>query len=164
MILLKLRVKAGELYILISVIKKTFSGLSLIKSLIIYQKNSPRLLHVIVNLTKNSKKIAITHLDTVKQIVNRNGSLRADFFRDIYEVERARRKINEKEIEMIRDILQEGIRRKIFKRMDLDLSSVIIFHLIKGMEVPYIRQKLTKSFEENKEHIISFIFDGVRLD
>jgi AcrR family transcriptional regulator len=110
------------------------------------------------------KKIAITHLDTVKQIVNRNGSLRADFFRDIYEVERARRKINEKEIEMIRDILQEGIRRKIFKRMDLDLSSVIIFHLIKGMEVPYIRQKLTKSFEENKEHIISFIFDGVRLD
>jgi len=65
---------------------------------------------------------------------------------------------------MIRDILQEGIRRKIFKRMDLDLSSVIIFHLIKGMEVPYIRQKLTKSFEENKEHIISFIFDGVRLD
>ncbi|MGI5974496.1 MAG: TetR/AcrR family transcriptional regulator [Paludibacter sp.] len=110
------------------------------------------------------KKIAITHLDTVKQIVDRNGSLRADFFRDIYEVERARRKINEKEIQMIRNILQEGVDQKIFRRMDLDLSSVIIFHLIKGLEVPYIRQKLTKAFEKNKEHIINFIFDGIRLD
>ncbi|HOG05877.1 MAG TPA: TetR/AcrR family transcriptional regulator [Paludibacter sp.] len=110
------------------------------------------------------KKIAITHLDTVKQIVDRNGSLRADFFRDIYEVERARRKINEKEIQMIRNILQEGVDQKIFRRMDLDLSSVIIFHLIKGLEVPYIRQKLTKAFEKNKEHIINFIFDGIRID
>lgn len=103
-------------------------------------------------------------MDTVKQIVDRNGSLRADFFRDIYEVERARRKINEKEIQMIRNILQEGVDQKIFRRMDLDLSSVIIFHLIKGLEVPYIRQKLTKAFEKNKEHIINFIFDGIRLD
>lgn len=85
-------------------------------------------------------------------------------FRDIYEVERARRKINEKEIQMIRNILQEGVDQKIFRRMDLDLSSVIIFHLIKGLEVPYIRQKLTKAFEKNKEHIINFIFDGIRLD
>src|SRR5665647_1526883 len=28
----------------------------------------------------------ITHLDAVKDVVNRNGSLRADFFHDIYEV------------------------------------------------------------------------------
>jgi len=108
------------------------------------------------------KKIAITHLDAVKHIVNRNGSLRADFFRDIYEVERARRKINSKEIQMIRDTLQEGIDRKIFKRMDLDLSSVVIFHLIKGLEVPYIRQSLTKSFEENKDNIVNFIFNGIK--
>ena len=108
------------------------------------------------------KKIAITHLDTVKEIVNRNGSLRADFFRDIYEVERARRKINAQEIQMIRDILQDGISRKIFKPMDLDLSSVVIFHLIKGLEVPYIRQNLTKSFEENKENIVDFIFKGIK--
>jgi AcrR family transcriptional regulator len=109
------------------------------------------------------KNMAITHLDAVKYIVNRNGSLRADFFRDIYEVERARRKIDMAEIQIIRDILEAGIEHKIFKKMDLDLSSVVIFHAVKGLEVPYIRKNLTKSFEENKNSIIEFIFNGIKI-
>jgi len=44
----------------------------------------------------------LTHLDAIKNIVTRNGSLKADFFHDIYEVERTRRKINVKEIEIIK--------------------------------------------------------------
>jgi len=107
------------------------------------------------------KNFALTHLDTVKHIVNRNGSLRADFFTDIYLVERSRKKINTKEIAMIRVMLQEGVEQKIFKRMDIDLSAVVIFHIIKGLEVPYIRKNLTKSFEKNKDTIVDFIFKGI---
>ena len=107
------------------------------------------------------KNFALTHLDTVKHIVNRNGSLRADFFTDIYQVERSRKKINTKEIAMIRVMLQEGVEQKIFKRMDIDLSAVVIFHIIKGLEVPYIRKNLTKSFEKNKDTIVDFIFKGI---
>ena len=68
------------------------------------------------------------------------------------------------EIKMIRDILEEGIEQKIFKKMDLDLSSVVVFHAIKGLEVPYIRKTLTKAFEENKYNIIEFIFNGIKID
>ncbi len=107
------------------------------------------------------KNFALTHLDTVKHIVNRNGSLRADFFTDIYQVERSRKKINTKEIAMIRVMLQEGVEQKVFKRMDLDLSAAVIFHIIKGLEVPYIRKNLTKSFEKNKDTIVEFIFKGI---
>ncbi len=108
------------------------------------------------------RKHVITHLDAIKFVVNRNGSLRADFFRDIYQVERARRKIDMAEIELIRNILAEGIEKHIFKTMDIDLSSVVIFHAIKGLEVPYIRQNLTKAFEENKHNIVEFIFNGIK--
>ncbi|GAB1416840.1 TetR/AcrR family transcriptional regulator [Paludibacter sp.] len=104
----------------------------------------------------------ITHLDAVKYIVNRNGSLSSDFFRDIYEVERARRKIDIAEIKLIRNILKQGIQKKVFKKMDLELSSVVVFYAIKGLEVPYIRKSLTKAFEENKNNIIEFIFDGIK--
>lgn len=103
----------------------------------------------------------ITHLDAIKYVVNRNGSLKADFFMDIYGVERARRKIDLAEIEIIRRILQEGIVKKIFKPMDIELSSVIIFHAIKGLEVPYIRQNLTSAFEKNKNKIVDFVFSGI---
>ena len=104
----------------------------------------------------------ITHLDAVKNVVNRNGSLRADFFHDIYEVERKRRKIDVREIELIRAIITEGIDKNIFKRMDVELSSMIIFYAIKGLEVPYIRQNISSEFEKNKSSIVEFVFTGIR--
>lgn len=106
----------------------------------------------------------ITHLDAVKHIVNRNGSLKADFFVDIYEVERARRKIDLTEISMISKMLEEGIEQKCFKKMDIHLSAIIIFHAIKGLEVPYIRQNLTIEFEKHKYEIVEFIFRGIKPD
>ena len=104
----------------------------------------------------------LAHLDAVKSVVNRNGSLRADFFHDIYEVERKRRKIDVKEIALIRSIIAEGVEKNIFKRMDLDLSSIIIFYAIKGLEVPYIRQNISSEFEKNKNSIVEFVFQGIK--
>jgi AcrR family transcriptional regulator len=104
----------------------------------------------------------LTHLDAVKDVVNRNGSLRADFFHDIYEVERKRRKIDVLEISLIQTIITEGIEKNIFKRMDIELSSIIIFYAIKGLEVPYIRQNISTEFEKNKNSIVEFVFQGIK--
>ena len=104
----------------------------------------------------------ITHLDAVKETVNRNGSLKADFFHDIYEVERARRKVDMREVEMIRSILNEGVAQRMFKRVNIDLTAVIIFYALKGLEVPYIRQGISTEFENNKNSIVEFVFSGIR--
>lgn len=104
----------------------------------------------------------LAHLDAVKDVVNRNGSLRADFFHDIYEVERKRRKIDVREISLIRSIISEGIEKNIFNRIDPDLSSIIIFYSIKGLEVPYIRQNISSEFERNKNSIVEFVFTGIK--
>lgn len=121
----------------------------------------------LVSLQKNEPDVKLTnhiltHLDAVKDTVNRNGSLRADFFRDIFEVERKRRKIDIQEISLIRAIVAEGIEKNIFKKMDIDLSSIIIFYAIKGMEVPYIRQNISSEFEKNKNSIVEFVFMGIK--
>lgn len=108
------------------------------------------------------KQLILAHLDAVKDVVNRNGSLRADFFHDIFEVERIRRKIDMKEISLIRSIIAEGIEKNIFKRMNLDLSAIIIFYSIKGLEVPYIRQNITQEFEANKDSIVEYVFTGIK--
>jgi len=108
------------------------------------------------------KQHILTHLDAIKEVVTRNGSLRADFFHDIYEVERTRRKIDIKEISLIKKIVAEGVAKRIFKRMDVELSSMIIFYAIKGLEVPYIRQNISENFELNKNSIVEFVFKGIR--
>ncbi len=104
----------------------------------------------------------ITHLDAIKDVVNRNGSLRADFFHDIYEVERTRRKIDIKEQALIKKILADGVEKKLFKRMDVELSSIVLFYAIKGLEVPYIRQNISDSFEQNKDYIVEFVLRGIK--
>lgn len=104
----------------------------------------------------------VTHLDAVKEAVSRNGSLRSDFFMDIYEVERVRRPIDKEEIELIREILIEGVEQRVFKRMDVNLSAVIILYAIKGLEVPYIRQNINSEFEKNKDSIVDFVLTGIK--
>ncbi len=104
----------------------------------------------------------ITHLDSIKQSVTRNGTLRADFFKDIYEVERSRRKMDVIELGLIKDILTEGIDKGEFKHMDVEVISVIILYALKGLEVPYIRQNISAEFEKNKNEIVEFIFKGIK--
>jgi len=103
----------------------------------------------------------ISHLDAVKTVVSRNGSLRADFFRDIYEVERIRRRTDKMEIEMIKNILSEGVHGGTFKPINIELSAVITFYAIKGIEAPYIRLSLSDVFEKNKNSIVDSILKGV---
>lgn len=107
------------------------------------------------------RNMIIAHMDAIKHVVDRNGSLSADFFRDIYEVERARRKTDQQEIDLMRTVLIEGLKKNLFKNIDPDLTSIIIFYAVKGLEVPYIRKTLTREFEQQKYEILEFIIRGI---
>jgi len=102
------------------------------------------------------------HLDSIKNAVTRNGSLRADFFKDIFEVERSRRKIDLIELALIMNILKDGIEKGQFKNMDTELISVVILNALKGLEVPYIRQNINSKVDINKVDVVEFIFNGIR--
>ena len=101
------------------------------------------------------------HLDSIKSSVTRNGTLRADFFRDIYEVERTRRKMDIVELKIIKDILDEGLITGDFKKMDTEMFSIIVLYSLRGLEIPYIRQNLNIDFVRNKHEIVEFIFNGM---
>lgn len=80
-----------------------------------------------------------TRLDAVKEVVYRNGTLRADFFRDIWRVEKVRKRFDAKEVQLFRDVLKEGMEQGIFQIDDLDMTAEIVHYCVKGVEVPYIR-------------------------
>ena len=64
-----------------------------------------------------------TRLDVVKEVVYRNGTLRADFFRDIWKVEKARKRFDEKEVQLFKDVLREGMETGVFQIDDLDMTA-----------------------------------------
>ncbi len=107
-----------------------------------------------------------TRLDAVKNIVFRNGTLRAYFFRDIWKVQNVRKKFDIRDMEIIKSILEDGVKNGIFNVSNIDITASIIHHAVKGLEVPYIRGKM--GFEhvdhfQRDESIINIIFNGIRI-
>jgi AcrR family transcriptional regulator len=106
--------------------------------------------------------IIYTHLSVIKEVVTRNGSLRAEFFRDIRMVERVRRAFDEEERSVLRQVLQEGVDRNHFKIESIPLVADIIHYAIKGMEVPYIYDRVAKGLSsDDSKRIVCDILNKV---
>lgn len=104
-------------------------------------------------------------LDAMKEIVGRNGSLRAGFFRDVRKVERAQRMISAKETILLCEILEEGVKRGDFRINDIKKQSVIIINAVQGLVVPYIRDNLKDNGinqEMIKDMLSNMLLNGIK--
>lgn len=96
--------------------------------------------------------------ETMKEIVFRNGSLRAGFFRDVRKVDRARKMISQKETALLCAILEEGVEEGVFEIADLRHTAVIMTHALNGLDVPYIRDNLADQGID-KATLTRYIYD-----
>lgn len=101
------------------------------------------------------------HLEAAREALTRNGSLRADFFKDIYEVEHARRRVDLWETERIQEILEQGISDGIFECRDAKLTATLLFYSIKGLEQTYFRERISKQIDRNRDEFIRVLFTGL---
>lgn len=127
-----------------------------------------RLRHIVALPEPPDEKL-IKYIDcrfeTMKEIVSRNGSLRAGFFRDVRKVDRARKVISKKETAMLREILEEGVEQGYFNIENLNYTSVIITQTIQGLDVPYIRDNLSEEGIDKtmlKQCITDLLLNGIR--
>ena len=102
-------------------------------------------------------------LDAVKNVVWRNGTLRAVFFRDIWKVENVRRKFDIRDIEIIRTIIEDGVKENIFVVPDPAITASVLHYALKGLEVPYIRGIIGEGISR-EENILSLILNGIRVN
>lgn len=106
-----------------------------------------------------------TRLDSVKDVVFRNGTLKADFFRDIWRVENVRKSFDMKEINYIQNILEEGVKQGIFEISDTNSMATVLHHAFKGLEVPYIRgimKGFSPSDKGQTDSVIRLLFEGIK--
>lgn len=107
-----------------------------------------------------------TRLDAFKATVTRNGSLRANFFHDSWNVAKVRKGYNLQEIALIKKILHSGIQEGLFRIPDVEATALIIHYSLKGIEVPYIRGLLGDTpdkIAQHKESAINLIFNGIKI-
>ncbi len=83
-----------------------------------------------------------THLYAIRETVARNGSLRAEFFRNIWMVEKARRKFDAEERQVFERVLQEGVDEGLFSVDKVRFLADIFHYSLKGLEVPHIYDRI----------------------
>lgn len=93
-------------------------------------------------------ELIYTHLIVIRETVVRNGNLRAEFFRNIWMVEKVRKKFDDYEIDLFRKVYQEGKADGEFDIDDVNLVADITHYCIKGLEVPFIYGRIGHGLTE----------------
>ena len=102
-------------------------------------------------------------MDAIKEIVIRNGELKAEFFLDVRRVERVRRRLDFREKNILKNILKEGMDKGLFERRDPDFTALSLHYALKGFEFPYIRGEFDRITLRKRELIIDTLFNGLRI-
>lgn len=106
-------------------------------------------------------EMIFTRLVAIKEVVHRNGSLKADFFQDIMLVEKVRKRFDRKEMGILRRVLNEGVKKGVFHIDNVGLTAQIIHYCLKGLEVPYIKDTLGIGVSDAMaKRIVSNILSG----
>ncbi|WP_025000126.1 TetR/AcrR family transcriptional regulator [Prevotella aurantiaca] len=106
-------------------------------------------------------ELIYTHLRMIKETVMRNGNLRAEFFRNIWMVERVRKNFDEDEIELFRKVYTEAKTDGDFDIDNVDLVADITHYCIKGLEVPFIYGRLGHGLtEESSRPLVAKVVYG----
>ena len=108
-------------------------------------------------------ELIYTHLSTIREAVVRNGNLRAEFFRNIWMVEKVRKKFDADEIAIFRKVYESGNLYGEFDIENVDLVAEITHYCIKGLEVPYIYGRLGQGLtdETSKPLVRKFVYGAL---
>lgn len=106
-------------------------------------------------------ELIYTHLSMIRETVVRNGNLRAEFFRNIWMVEKVRKNFDEYEIDLFRKVYAEGKAEGEFDIENVDLVADITHYCIKGLEVPFIYGRLGHGLDvESSKPLVAKVVYG----
>lgn len=110
------------------------------------------------------KRYILCRMDQVRNTVIRNGSLRAEFFRDVVQLEHARRRLDVRELSILRSILQQGIEEGTFDIDNASVVAVTIHYALRGLDLPNIRGQFTAlgvPTARLRECVFKMVFFGI---
>ena len=108
-------------------------------------------------------ELIYTHLSMIRETVVRNGNLRAEFFRNIWMVEKVRKRFDDAEIELFRKVYTEGKEDGEFDIDNIELVADITHYCIKGLEVPYIYGRIAHGMreEDTKPQVAKVVYGAL---
>lgn len=105
-----------------------------------------------------------TRFDAIKEAVFRNGSLQAEYFQNVMELEKVRLPIDMKEIRMLKQIIEEGVEEKVFKEISPQWGAMFALYALKGFEMPYLNAQVAERIREKRHVVMDILLNGFLRD
>jgi len=107
------------------------------------------------------KGYMITRMKTINELANYYEALRNDYLQDFKIIENIREDFDNQEINMISEILTEGIENNEFKIENINLTAKAIVIALKGFEIPFFIEKVDKDIKGQLNSLIDILFNGI---
>lgn len=96
----------------------------------------------------------------LKNLINFYNALKDDYFNRMPFIEKLRKRFDEEEIGIIRNILIEGIVTKEFQLSRPDLAAIAIFTAMKGLEIPFMQD--SEDLEDKINYLMDILYFGIK--
>ena len=102
-----------------------------------------------------------TRMDTISKLANLYNALKDEYLDHFGFIEKIRSRFDQKEIEMIKEILVEGINKRDFDVEDIEITAFGIITALKGLEYPIFIKKEYVDIEKRFNGLINILFHGI---
>lgn len=103
----------------------------------------------------------LMRMRTMEKLANFYSAIKDDYLGHLDFIEKIRKKYDQEEIQMMENILVEGVKDGIFEIEDTSLAAIAIVTALKGMEIPLFWGVEEKDLESRLDHLIHILFNGV---
>jgi AcrR family transcriptional regulator len=107
------------------------------------------------------KMHVLMRMRTMEKLANFYSAIKDDYLGHLDFIEKIRKKYDQEEIQMMENILVEGVKDGIFEIDDTSLAAIAIVTALKGMEIPLFWGVEEKDLETRLDHLIYILFNGV---
>jgi len=111
--------------------------------------------------TMKLKMHVIVRMHAVEKLANYYSAIKDEYLSHLDFIEKIRKKSDQEEIQMMENILKEGVEEGIFDINDTSLAAIAIVTALKGMEVPLFWGGEEKNVDRRLENLIHILFNGV---
>ena len=107
------------------------------------------------------KTHVLVRMRTMEKLANFYSAIKDDYLGHLEFIEKIRKKYDLDEIQMMENILNEGVKNNIFEIEETPLAAIAIVTALKGMEIPLFWGVEEKNIEHRLDSLINILFNGI---
>lgn len=107
------------------------------------------------------RRYILKRMELYHNLVNYYGAIQQEYLENLSVIERIRKQYDDQELEMISDIIKEGVARGIFVSKNITLTAGAIIMAMKGFEYSFSKEKDLKKLGNDIGQLLDILFYGI---